>query len=133
MDKLLPGKAEACYTVTWVSSRSEVDLSARAQHVDSIVAIAPSRGDGGVVIAHPAIIEQEADIIDRNPDQGCLKPVLDSAEGRRRVQIEMVVTQIELEGAEATLIGAHGALDAGPVPAAVAIAACLAGEEVADF
>src|SRR5688572_21921408 len=80
-----------------------------------------------------AVIEQEADIIHRDPDQAGLQAVLDAAADRAAVEVEIVVAQVELEGAGAALLAADRAPDRGAVPAPAAIAATLAGQEIADL
>src|SRR3546814_14804091 len=79
-------------------SRSEHHLRARPETVDAIAAVAPG-GDDRVAILQPRIIDHEADIVDRVPDQRRHIAVLLAAEDAPVVEIEMVVAQVDLPDA----------------------------------
>src|SRR3546814_7033341 len=76
-------------------SRSEHHLRAGAETVDAIAAVAAG-GDDRVAILQPRIVDHEADIIDRVPDQRRHIAVLLAADDAIVVEVEMVVTPIDL-------------------------------------
>ena len=94
----------------------EVDLGAGGDDVDAVVAIAAGRRDGGIVVGDARIIEEEADIIGRDPGQAGLERVLGAAGDAVRIEVEMVVAQVELDRAEAAARFDRAA-DRGAVPA----------------
>ena len=80
---------------------SEVDLGARGDHVDAVVPVAAGRGDRRIVIAETAVVEEEADIVGRDPGQAGLETVLGPARDTVRIEVEEIVAQVELDRAEA--------------------------------
>src|SRR5690606_14738791 len=86
-----------------------------------------------ILIMHASIVQQQADMVGRYPDQGSLKPLLGPADHARRIQVEEIVAKVGLHGAETAVVSAQWATDAGPIEAAVAITAGFAGKEIADL
>src|SRR3546814_14934808 len=108
---------------------AEGDLRAQADDVDTIIAVAVDR-DGGVLQLKTAVVEQEADVIHRDPGQAELIGGLLAAEnaGVRVVEVEVIDAGDALECAHAALV--DRVLDLGAVKGAALVAARFAGEEI---
>src|SRR3546814_18053928 len=80
-------------------------MRAHADHIDAIITIA-IHGDGCVLEFEAAVVQQEPDIIDRDPGQTELIGVLLAASdaGIGVVEVEIVNPRDTLERAPATLV-----------------------------
>src|SRR3546814_8339024 len=89
------------------------------------------RSDRGVVGAQPAVVQEEADMVLGDPDQRRLVALLLAADNGLVVEVEMVVAQVDLEGAHSAL--AQRIEHLGAVELAALVVARLAGEVIADL
>src|SRR3546814_387812 len=78
---------------------SKADLRSGAHHIGRIATVAPSRRNGSVVIDEMTVVQQETDIVDRSPDERCHIAVLRAAENSGIIQVEPVITNIDLPSA----------------------------------
>ena len=81
----------------------EAYLEASAENIHIIITAARCE-QGRLIIIELAIIQHEANIVDRRPDQRCLIAVLNAADDTSIDQIKMIITNVELERAKAALI-----------------------------
>lgn len=107
---------------------SEHDLRACADHIHAIGPVG-ARRDGGVLIVHPPIVDHETDLVHRRPDQRSHIAILRAAGDARIAQVQPVIADIDLPGADTART--DRVLDLDPLEHAALIGARVVRQEPA--